>query len=328
MKFCFVASACKKYQPEIVALLNSLHAIGNKHDFFLIGYELPKELTDQFDKLCFKVIYYDIPEAEARQFGGESEILCRKRYWYAAEWGKQYDAVCLLDADMCFVRNVDHYFEIAAKCKLILGPNLEQKKVYGSHEHQNYGGLNRFPTPIWNEKDMSCTPMFIDAKEYEAHLKDSWNIFANGFPDTNFRAPDQEALNSLLLERGMNERKMYIPNLQFIGTNEGFLKPYQRVTTQNDGLLWTESGMPIFMIHGGFYHAVWRKQQILNRHGCAEGYLGYSFNSDNMAKGAMNCLYEFFKKCLLGPIQIDTKKAYRNNGHPDYTAEERSEVLI
>ena len=70
MKYAFIASACKKYQPEIVALLNSLHAIGNTHDFFLLGYELPKTLTEQFDKMCFKVIFYDIPEPESRQYGG------------------------------------------------------------------------------------------------------------------------------------------------------------------------------------------------------------------------------------------------------------------
>jgi len=120
MRHAFIVSACKKYVPELCALLNSLEMIGNKHDVFVIGYELPDEFVEQFayakinsftegsssslpqeiNKLGFKVFYYPIPEAEAREYGGESEILCRKRYWYAGEWGKDYDSVCLLDADM------------------------------------------------------------------------------------------------------------------------------------------------------------------------------------------------------------------------------------
>lgn len=54
----------------------------------------------------------------------------------------------------------------------------------------------------------------------------------------------------------------------------------------------------------------------MSRHGCAEGYLGYSFNSDNIAEGAMNCLYDFFmKKVNGGPILIE-KKSYVNGGDP------------
>ena len=48
MKYAFIVSACKKYVPELCALLNSLENIGNKHDVFVIGYELPKDFTDQF----------------------------------------------------------------------------------------------------------------------------------------------------------------------------------------------------------------------------------------------------------------------------------------
>lgn len=328
-KYAFVASACPKYIPEITALLNSLHAIGNKHDFFLIGYKLPKELTSQFEKLCFKVTHYDIPEEEARQFGGESEILCRKRFWYAAEWGKDYEAVCVLDADMVAVRNMDNFFEIAAKTDQILGVTLEQKTTYGtdedSHFHQRVLGEHLVKERIWNTKDMCCTPMFINAKTYELQLKKAWDIFTWGYPETNFKAPDQQAFNMILVAEGLTDKVTLLPNMCWVASNEKLLKFYTRVTVQNDGNLWTESGEPIFIFHGQYFKKKWRDQQLLNRHGCALGHLGVADRADEMAKGAMNCLYERFKMALDGVIKIDATKAYCNDGHPDYTLAEKGE---
>lgn len=319
-KYCFVFSMCQKYLPEGTALLNSLENIGNKHDVFVIGYKLPQEFTEQFKSLGFKVTHYDIPEAEARQYGGESEILCRKRYWYAAEWGKVYDSVCLLDADMLFVRNVDSFFEIAARCDFILGVTLEQKTTYGtdedSHFHQRVLGEHMVKTPTWNDKDMCCAPMFINAKTYEAQLKRSWEIFAEGYPETNFKAPDQQALNMILVAQGLTDKVVLLPNMCWVGSNEKLLKPYTRMTVQQDGKIWTESGEPVYIIHGQYYKARWRQGQLDARHGCAEGYLGYSFKTDEMAKGAMQGLYEFFLKCLRKPITVDSEKAYTNNGDP------------
>jgi len=331
-KNCIVVSACKKYIPELCALLSSMNNVGNKEDVFVIGYQLPKEFTDQFSKLSYKVILYDIPETEARQFGGESEILCRKRYWYAAEWGKEYKSVLLLDADMVFVRSVDNFFKIAEKTNLILGVTLEQKNVYGTdddgHNHQRVNGIHLVKTPTWNDKDICCTPMFINAKTYESQLKKAWNIFAEGWPNTNFKAPDQQALNMILVAEGLTDKVVLLPNMCWVSSNEKLCKPYTRVTTQRDGLLWTESGEPIFIIHGRYYTKKWRRQQLRNRHHCASGYLKATECSDNMAQGAMNCLYEFFKKNLNGIIKVDTTKGYTVDGFPNHVLDEIGEKIV
>ena len=69
----------------------------------------------------------------------------------------------------------------------------------------------------------------------------------------------------------------------------------------------SEFGEPIFSYHGHYYHEKWRKNQLANRHRCAEGYLGCSFNTDNMAQGAMEILYAFFLKMLDHKIKIEKK---------------------
>jgi hypothetical protein len=316
MKYAFVVSACKKYVPELCALLNSLEAMGNRHDVILIGYELPEYFTGQFDHLSFHVEHYAVPEKEAREFGGESEILCRKRYWYAAEWGKHYDAVCILDADMFFVRPVDQFFEIAASTGLLLGATLEQKRIYGEIDHHRVKGAQLLEKPVWNHKDVCCAPMFGDANTWGRIWKQSWTMFAEGWPETNFKAPDMESYNLLILHYKLSDRVLLLPNYSFVATNEKLLKPYTRVTVQTDGLLWTESGEPIYIVHGQFYKAIWRRQQLLNRHGCAEGYLGASEKPDQQAAGAMDCLYSWFKHFLDYKLKIE-KKAYTETGHPD-----------
>ena len=218
-RYAFVVSACKKYVPELCALLNSLELVGNRHPVHVIGYELPADFTRQFNDLSYPVHLYEIPETEAREFGGEGEILCRKRYWYAAVWGKMYDAVCVLDADMFFVRPVDQFFDVAAKCGFILGATLEQKRIYGGIPHHKVRGHQLLAEPTWNPKDIACAPMFFDAKRFEALFKDSWRIFAEGYPDNNFKAPDMESYNLLILVEGLLDRVLLLPNYSFVATN-------------------------------------------------------------------------------------------------------------
>jgi len=320
--YAIVVSACKKYVPELTALLNSLERIGNVHDVHINGFNLPFEFVAQLDNLSYSVFHHPISEADAREFGGESEILCRKRYWFAAEWGQFYDSVCVLDADMIVVRNMDAFFRIAEH-GTILGVTLEQKTTYGTdeqgHDHQRCLGEHMVKTPTWNTKDMCCTPMFINAKTYESQLKKAWQIFTEGYPVNNFKAPDQQAFNMILVAEDLTKNVVLLPNMCWVGSNEKLLKPYTRVTTQSDGLLWTESGEPIYIFHGRYYTKKWRNQQLLNRHGCAQGYLKATECCDAIAEGAMNCLYEFFKKCLEGPIVVDTTIEYTTDGLPDHT---------
>jgi hypothetical protein len=330
-KYAFIVSACSKYIPELTALLNSLELMGNVHDVHINGFNLPPEFVGQFGKLSYNVWLHAISEEQAREYGGESEILCRKRYYYASEWGANYEAVCILDADMIVVRNMDNFFKIA-EAGIILGVTLEQKTTYGTdedgHDHQRVLGEHIVKKRTWNDKDICCTPMFINPNTYADQLEYAWQIFTLGYPDNNFKAPDQQAFNMILVADDLAKNVVLLPNMCWVGSNEKLLKPYTRVTVQQDGLLWTESGEPIFIFHGRYYTKKWRQQQILNRHGCAAGYLKATECCDAIAEGAMNCLYEFFKKCLSGPIQIDTMKEYTTDGLPDKTYAELGRPIV
>jgi hypothetical protein len=255
-KYAYIVTACPKYIPELCACLNSLDYVGNKQDVYVLGYKLPKYFIDQFDKLNYNVNFYDIPEHEARQYGGESEIVCRKRFWYAAGYGEDHEAICVLDADMFFCQNVDPYFNITAKTGYILGAGLEQKRMYGHIEHHKVRGKHLLPEPVWNAKDICCAPLFFDAHKYGDLFKECWTIFADGYPEDNFKAPDMESYNLLILAKKLSDQVILLTNHSWVGTNEKTLKPYIRAVLQQDGNLYTEGGDTIYVVHGKYYSQV------------------------------------------------------------------------
>ena len=322
-KFAYVVGACYKYVPELCALLNSLHAVENRFDVHVIGIDLPDEFTSQFDKLyttrrleigegglsssyrpsCgYHVIHHGIQEDEIQAGRGVSEIVCRKRYWYAGEIGKQYQAMCVLDADMVFIRNPWQFFEIAAQTGFVLGASKEQNKVY-DHEHHHVDGRWLIDPEFCNDKDLCNAPLFIDARKYEQALKDSWLWFI----EHGFWAPDMDAMNIAFLHHHMYHMIVKLAGVQWLGTNEQMLKPYMKACKRSDGLLWTDSGLEIWSIHGHYYHEKWRTQQLLNRKGCIKGRLDGSEKAYGDAAGALDVLYRAFLDALNGVITVEHK---------------------
>lgn len=312
-KYAFIVGATKGYIPELCAMLNSLDFVGSTADVHVLGIELPLDFVSQFDKLSYKVIFHDILESEWGAEGGRSEIVCRKRYWYAAELGLGYDAVCVLDADLVFCRDPIQFFKIAARTGFILGPSKEQNKVYDDEHHEFHAGerphgwLWNVERGFYNDKDLCNCPVFLDPYIWQEALRFSWEIFLKG----GFKAPDMDAMNLSFLHFYGYDKIIKLPGLQWLGTNEQMLKPYVRVVMRRDQIF-TENGLEVFSYHGQYYKAKWRKQQLINRHQCAEGYLKASECSDNMAAGAMDLLYQNFLKMLDWKIQI-AKVEYSNN---------------
>lgn len=310
----YIVMACHKYIPEVNALLNSLDYVGNKNDVYLWTYGYPEEYLKGLaeTKWTYHLHVRIIHEDEARAYGGVGEILCRKRYWYAAELGKHYDAICVLDADLVFARDPWQFFEIAAKTKFVLGVHKEQNKKY-DHDHHRVRGNFIYDPTVTNDKDLCNCPLFIDAELYERPLKRSWEIFCDGFPDTNFKAPDMDAMNLCFLEAGLHHKIIKLSNHSWLGTNESILKPYTRAVVK-DNRLFTENGQEIFSFHGQFYKKKWRECQLDNRHNCAKHYIKATENCDDMARGSMDLLYSVFRKmCFEHKLSIP-KKDYVTDG--------------
>lgn len=313
-KYAYIVAATGTYTPELVALLNSLDYVGNTHDVVLIGIELSDVVISQFSKLSYNVIHINVTEEEWQRDHGRSEVVCRKRYWYAAEYGKNYEAVCVLDADMIFVRNPECYFEIAANTRFILGASKEQNKVYDD-EHHKFNNEWVIPKGYYNQKDLCNCPLFIDARKYSEALKIQWDWFDIGFPDTNMKCPDMDIMNIAFIKYVGEDNIIVLTGPQWLGTNEQLLKPYMRAITDR-GLIKMECGIPVFSFHGQYYYKAWRENQLANRHQCANGYLKATENSDSMAQGAMNTLHQYFK--LMLDYKIIIKKIHYRHPEQEY----------
>ena len=316
--YAYITTACKKYIPDINAQLNSLTYVGNKQDVHLWYYEYPDWYVEKLKNtdLGYKLILHEVSEEEAREYGGEAQIMLRKRYWYAAEIGKEYKAVVVVDADICFVRNPIRFFDIAAKSGVILGVHLEQCKIYDD-EHDKAKGKFLIDPKFFNDKDICAVPLFVDAKKHGNWLKRSWDIFTNGYPENNFKSNDMDAINVCLLEAGYHDYVIKMPNVAWLGTNESLLKPYTRACMRDKGLLWNENGGEIFSIHGQFYKKNWRDNQLANRARCAKYYLGCNEKSNGIAEEAMNAMFGYWKKmCYEGRLKIK-KMNYVNPGLPE-----------
>ena len=316
--YAFIVTADIRYLPEVVANLNSLDYVGNKQDVHFYGYRIPMEVIRQLPELSYDVIFHNITDEEIQESHGLSEVVCRKRYAFANEVGQDYKAVCVLDADMVFVRNPVIFFEIAAKTGLVLCAVKEQKQSYKEKNHQ-FKNKWIMPEGFIPEMDLCNCPMFVDAKVWGKAMQESYEIFIDGFNQMegdNFKGPDMAAIQLKLSQYGAEGRTVGLPNVQWLGTNEQHLKLYQRVVGDGESLK-TETGTPIYSYHGQYYHPRWRNCQLMNRNHCAQGYFKASGKSlqasNNIARGSMQCLYERFKKMLDWKIQIE----HINYRHPE-----------
>ena len=323
-KYSFIVSACKKYIPELNALLNSLDYVGSKADVNLWYFDFPDDYLKKIVEAdwCFTLMAHEITYEQARAFGGESEELCRKRYWYAGEVGKNYSAICVLDADMVFARDPYQFFVIAEKTGYLLGTHKEQNKVYNDPHHLARGKWMYDPT-FYNDKDLCNAPLFLDARLHERALKRSWEVFSDSFPYANAKCPDMDCMNLAFLEAGLHNKIIKLSNHSWLGTNESMLKPYTRICDRGEHGLWTENGQEIFSFHGQYYKSKWRKCQLDNRSRCAMGYLGCNEKSNNMAEGAMDVMVRRFNKmCFDHKITIEKL----NYVHPELAMDEESKV--
>jgi hypothetical protein len=309
-KYAFIVCACSKYIPEAVSLLNSLDYVGNKNDVHFYGYQIPQEIQDQFEKLDYNLIFHNIADKEVKESHGLSEVTCRKRYLFADDIGKEYEAICVLDADMVFVRDPWHYFEIAAKTGLVVGCAKEQNEAYKDPHHM-FKNEWIIPEGTRPEFDLCNCPLFVDTKIWGQALRESFEIFIDGFNEMkgdNFKGADMAAMNIMLIKHGSHGKTIALSNIQWLGTNEVMLKPYLRVI-EDRGNIKAECGIPVFSFHGHVGHVRWRECQLSNRHRCAQGYLKASGEgleaSDNIAKGSLRLIYERFKKMLFWKIKIE-----------------------
>jgi len=292
-KYSYVVAANERYLPLLNAFLNSLEYVGNKQDVHLISWNLPTSYLKQFSQLGYSVIVHEVSNEPGFKELGEGDVLMRYRYELASNL-TEYESVVVFDADSIVVRNLDLFFEIAAKANVIIGVALEQKRWYGREENHKVDGKH-IVSETWNEKDIACSPLFFNPKEFGKVFSYSWHIFADYPPERRFRAPDMDALNIAILKFGVQNRILELPETPWSGLHETLLKPFSYVCEMH-GNLWTINGEPIYVIHGQFNSPLWRQWQIEGQLRCIDRELDGSPRCKKIAQDCLEFLTSYWQK--------------------------------
>jgi hypothetical protein len=290
MAYSFVIASNTRYLDCLTALLNSLEYVGNKNDVHIVSWGLP-----ELREYPFKIIRHEVADDPKMQEIGEGEVLMRYRYELASQL--DYDAVCVLDADTLVVRNLDIWFEMAARADVIIGCGLEQKRWYGEpEEHHKVNG--EYPIPrTWNDKDICCSPLFFNPRKFGDAFHWSWAIIADYDFDHRFKAPDMDAINIAVIKFGYKNRVIALAEATWSGLHETLLKPFSHICEMHDGL-WTINGEEIWVIHGQYLNQIWRGWQIDNQIGCVDRELDGSLRNKQIAQSCLDFIVAYANKML------------------------------
>lgn len=170
-----------------------------------------------------------------------------ERFRIAAEVGKDYDAIALMDADMFLTANCDTFFEAASKGMIITGSNgmiINFNKAYQKH----YGidlGVKEYPYP----KVHTTVPIFINKenldwfeKLYASRRIDHWDDFLY--------------LNILGIKMGKDKKMICLPPYMFTGIHHWQLKPETAIMKKGD-LILSGTEEQVYMIHGKWWDEGW-----------------------------------------------------------------------
>lgn len=166
----------RNYLADTNALLNSIEKhklhekVNGELDIYLIHYGFDSDwnyIKTACEKLSFNLIDHEIPLNKCLCDHKPIEYIKRIRYKILVEKAVQYNAVCLLDADMFFVSDeFVSMFEMVSGTNKLIGCNERIKWDAGSKQYFEKDG-----TPIFKEAtklySMICNvPSIFDMKKW------------------------------------------------------------------------------------------------------------------------------------------------------------------
>ena len=240
-----IIAASENYLGELTALLNSIDYHKIDTDVLLLSYKLPEDYLKRIQEVFdFHVRIFQAPEGE------QTQMTAIERFRIAVEYGKEYEAICLLDADMTFMSNLNLFWDIASKGFLIGVHNGMLISFNQTHQKQ-YGinlGVKEYPAlkihttaPIWlGPQDLDWFDALYKSKRVDSfddflYLnilgikmgKDKRMITFSPFKFTNIHHW------SMKIETGMMRKVGDIGELILTGTEEEVLMNHGKFTLEN-----------------------------------------------------------------------------------------------
>lgn len=243
-KFAFINAASANYIPGLRAFFNSLKAHNHKDDVILLSFRLPKDFLDSLKNLPYNVRIVEIK--------GDDQVqgTAIERFRVTAKIGQEYEAICLLEADIFLTANVNLFFEIASKGFIIVGSNgmiVNFDKGY-QKQYSIDLGVDNLPYP----KIHTTVPIFLgkaDLDWFDKFYKMRGS--ARSFDDVF-------GLNVLGIKMGKDKKMLAMPPYTFTGIHHFGVKP-ETGWMEKEGIVLSGTEEQVYMIHGKWWDRGWRE---------------------------------------------------------------------
>jgi hypothetical protein len=188
------------------------------------------------------------PDVDIIELRGDSvEGTAIERFNVACQVGEQYEAICLVDADMFLTNDVRLFFEVASKGFIITGSN--GMVINFNQDYQNRYGIDLGGADYIYPKVHTTVPIFINKDNldwfrrlYNSKRIDSWDDFLY--------------LNILGIKLGKDKKMIVLPPYVFTGIHHWQLKP-ETAVFKGATMLLSGTEEIVYMVHGKWWDEGW-----------------------------------------------------------------------
>jgi hypothetical protein len=165
--YAYFVSCSWNYVPYLNALLSSLHKYNNKHTVYLLTLGFQDKYLNAIQKqLGFQVFNIDVGEDPALDLVGKNLFMKQRRFKMIEEFGMQYDAICMLDADQFISsQNFNIFFDLVRGTNKLIG--CEEAYKWEFNDKYRLFDEVIFKEPIKAYKFMCSVPIFFDLKQWQ-----------------------------------------------------------------------------------------------------------------------------------------------------------------
>ena len=180
-------------------------------------------------------------------FGVSVEDTAIRRFHIACEVVAEYDAICLMDADMFLTADPTLFFEVASKGFIVTGSNgmvINFDKKYQEKYQCDLGVENyvyakvHTTAPIFlNKENIDWFQMFLESRQ-----QDHWDDFLY--------------LNMVGIKLSKDKKMICLPPYVFTGIHHWQMKPATAVFKRGDRFL-AGTEEQVYMVHGKWWDQGW-----------------------------------------------------------------------
>lgn len=265
------------YIPYLNALLNSIekYKLQDRSQFdvmVLTDDSMPQKYIDACKaNLSFDVIFkhIDIEGAKLDPSWGHAWHCKAGRYYHLFQEGKDYDACCLMDADLYIVNDeIVDYFDLVKGTKNLIGCN-ERIKWQISDIYQ-FDGEPMLEAPTKLQKFHCNVPLFMDVNKWEEVIKEYLKIIYRGI---EYREGQQKIIGDLyswnmaIYRKHREKDVMMIPMQSMTQVHRtGYRDKNCALRRDGDGTWITGDGDIVYCLHGRPDRPSFRSLQAKNEY--------------------------------------------------------------